>query len=105
MFISGYWAFLKIEAFKKLVLIGLPLVLATIWGVFNVPNDPSRSGKAVVKVNGIIRLVIELVLFGFGSFFFYDLNKPIHAIYFSLAFILHNIVGYQRILWLVKQKV
>lgn len=36
---------------------------ATLWGVFAVPNDPSRSGKTVVRTPGAIRLALELTLF------------------------------------------
>src|SRR5580698_4104056 len=42
--------------------IAAPLVAATVWGVFAVPRDPSRSGKAPVRVSGGIRLVIELAV-------------------------------------------
>ncbi len=40
------------------------VTVATLWGVFAVPGDPSRSGKTVVKTPGAIRLVLELGLFG-----------------------------------------
>ena len=40
------------------------VLTAAIWGVFAVPNDPSRSGKTVVVTPGLVRLLIELSLFG-----------------------------------------
>ena len=42
-------------------IVGIGLT-AAIWGVFAVPNDPSRSGKTVVVTPGIVRLAIELGL-------------------------------------------
>ena len=61
----GAWAkaqFLGTPGFILMILI--PLLAATIWGVFNVKGDPSRSGKAPVSVPGLVRLLIELVFFG-----------------------------------------
>ena len=46
--------------------IGLPLIAAIVWGTFAVPNDPSRSGEAPVVTSGILRLLIELLIFGIG---------------------------------------
>jgi hypothetical protein len=39
---------------------------ASMWGVFNVPGDPSRSGRAPVPVPGWARLVLEVSLFVAG---------------------------------------
>ncbi|MEX2373053.1 MAG: DUF2568 domain-containing protein, partial [Dehalococcoidia bacterium] len=48
-----------------LAVIALPVLAAALWGVFNVPGDPSRSGSAPVIVPGGLRLAVEfLVLFG-----------------------------------------
>ena len=43
--------------------IGLPMTLAAIWGIFAVPNDPSRSGSAPVAIPGIYRLILEFAAF------------------------------------------
>lgn len=43
--------------------LGLPIIAAAVWGIFNVPGDPSRSGKAPVPVPGSVRLVIEGAIF------------------------------------------
>ena len=50
-----------------LAMTGLPFVGATLWGVFAVPGDPSRSGSAVVAVPGWCRLLLELSVFAGGA--------------------------------------
>lgn len=56
---------------KYLLAIGLPIIAATIWGVFRIPNDPN---PAPVEVPGIIRLGYELFLFGFSTWALYGMG-------------------------------
>ncbi len=49
---------------QYLLAIGLPVIAATIWGVFRIPNDPN---PAPVEVPGIVRLAYELFLFFFAT--------------------------------------
>ena len=61
----GIWGFEQSESWFRLVLaFGLPVILAVIWGIFAVPNDPSRSGSAPIITAGYIRLIIEFGIFG-----------------------------------------
>jgi hypothetical protein len=46
--------------------IGLPILMVAVWGIFNVPGDPSRGGGAPVPISGLVRLLIEVVFFGFA---------------------------------------
>ena len=63
------------------------VVLMTLWAVFAVPGDPSRSGNAPVPVPGALRLALELlVLFG-GAWAF-------HAGGYSKA--LNHLVAHRR---------
>ena len=82
---------------------GLPILAAVVWGVFNVPNDPSRSGKAPVVVPGIIRLTIELMLFALAIWALYDLSYTRYSWILGVVVIMHYIASYDRILWLIKQ--
>ena len=53
------WGWNQSEGWFRLFLaIGIPLFLVVVWGVFSVPNDPSRSGAAPVITAGFIRLII-----------------------------------------------
>ena len=81
----------------------IPILLAAAWGTFNVPNDPSRSGKAPIKTPGIIRLILELSFFTFGTWCLFDLQYTNISILFSTIVIGHYAVSYDRIKWLVLQ--
>ena len=83
--------------------LGMPVIAAVIWGTFAVPDDPSRSGKAPVPVPGIVRLLLELMLFAGATAGLIDLEATTLAIVFAAVFILHYIVSYDRIIWLLKQ--
>ena len=60
--VAGYWGWSVSEGFTRfLLLLGVPLLLAVVWGTFAVPSDPSRSGRAPIPVPGVVRLLIELI--------------------------------------------
>lgn len=51
--------------FSTSAAVAAPVFAGVAWGLYNVPGDSSRSGKAAMPVPGIVRLAIELlVLFG-----------------------------------------
>lgn len=81
----------------------LPIIFMAIWGVFAVPYDPSRSGKAPVPVPGWLRLLIEIGLFTMAVLVLYDSGNFETAVVFGIICLLHYIVSYDRILWLLKQ--
>ena len=83
--------------------IGLPIIAATVWGVFNVPDDPSRSGVAPVVVPGVIRLAIELAFFALATWTLHDLNHTSLSWLLGTVVIIHYLVSYNRVIWLVKQ--
>lgn len=59
---AGYWGFATFDNWpmKLICGIGLPLVMATVWGVFRVPND---GGPPTVRVAPRVRLALEFVFF------------------------------------------
>ncbi|MFL7871290.1 MAG: YrdB family protein [Anaerolineales bacterium] len=85
-----------------ILMITLPLFAAVVWGVFNVPGDPSRSGKAPVPVPGIVRLFIEFDIFGSATWALFSLN-PTYGWIFSLVVLAHYALSYDRIAWLLKR--
>jgi len=104
LFSTGYWGWKMHSGITRFILmLLLPLVLAAIWGIFSVADDPSRSGKTVVAVSGIIRLIIELSFFAFGSWAIYKTGYPNIAWIFLVITIIHYLISYDRILWLLKQ--
>ena len=83
--------------------IGAPLGAAAVWGIFNVVDDPSRSGAAPVRVAGWIRLVLELVVLvggaiSIGFVWGWRLGFGVLAL-----IVLHYIVSRRRVRWLMQQ--
>jgi len=104
LFIMGLWGWKQSQGMTAFLLaLILPILLAVIWGVFAVPDDPSRSGKAPIVTPGIIRLVIELGIFIISSWALYDMGYTMMSIVFSLLVGLHYIISYDRIKWLLSQ--
>ena len=101
----GIWGF-RLSAIwtQYLFVILLPLMFALIWGVFAVKNDPSRSGKTVVSTSGLIRLIIELGLFGAATWMMFDLDFVILGWIYGAVVLLHYVISFDRIGWLLKQK-
>jgi hypothetical protein len=100
----GIWGWRQSDNWLRFVLaLGLPIILAAIWGTFAVPNDPSRSGAAPVVTNGYIRLFIEFAFFSLGTCALYNIGYIKYSIVFAVAVILHYAVSYDRIMWLIKQ--
>ena len=88
----------------KLVLAALmPALFAGIWGIFAVPNDPSRSGAAPIPIAGTARLLLELGMFAIASLCMLSLQYGYLALAFDIAIVLHYITYYERILWLLRQ--
>ena len=99
----GVWAKAQFSgALGFILMIALPLIAAAVWGTFNVVGDPSRSGKAPVPVPGLIRLMIELDILGFGAWALYSLN-PTYGGIFAIVTLVHYILSYDRIIWLLKR--
>lgn len=99
---TGLWGWKYGDGWTRLALaLGIPIVLAIIWGTFNVPDDPSRSGTAPIVTPGLIRLVIELGIFGFAVWALFDMGFMKMSLILALAVLLHYMVSYDRILWLL----
>ena len=100
------WGFgLTENPIRILPAILLPVGFALVWGVFAVRDDPSRSGKTVVPTPGVIRLILELGLFAAAAWMWIDLGYSLPAWIFSAAVLLHYVSSYDRVSWLIKQKI
>lgn len=100
----AYWGWSQHSGLLRFVFaIGVPLLAAVLWGVFAVPEDPSRSGEAPVPVPGIVRLVLELAIFGFAAWALYDSGKPILGLILAIVVIIHYAFSYDRLAWLVRR--
>ena len=98
----GIWGWKQSDSWFRFVLaIGLPIIIAVIWGTFAVPNDPSRSGSARVITAGFIRLIIEFGIFGFAIWSLSDIEWYRISLIFGIVVMAHYIVSYDRVCWLL----
>ncbi|MCE1254685.1 MAG: YrdB family protein [Anaerolineae bacterium] len=97
----GVWGWYKGEGWLRFGLaLFIPLLFAALWGIFRVPGDP---GTAPVPTPGIIRLAFELVYFSLATWALYDAHFATLAWVQGILVVLHYIVSYDRILWMIKQ--
>lgn len=98
----GMWGWkLTTSGWRLILVILIPLSLALIWGTFNVPGDPSRSGEAPVVVSGLLRLVLELFIFFLASAAIFQLGHPNHCWLFAGLVLMHYALSYDRLTWLL----
>jgi hypothetical protein len=81
--------------------IGLPLVMAAVWGTFRVNGDPK---EAPVAVPGIVRLALELAFFGGAVTLLAAAGQSRPAVIFGAVIAAHYAISYDRIAWLLQQK-
>ena len=100
----GYWGWHQSDGPLRYVLaLGIPLIAAAAWGIFAVPNDPSRSGQAPVPVSGLVRLGLELVFFCFATWALFDLGLTTLGWAMGIVVLIHYGTSYDRLQWLMKQ--
>jgi hypothetical protein len=100
----GFWGWNQGEgALRFLLAFGIPVIAVVMWGVFAVPNDPSRSGNAPIATPGILRLALELIFFSFASWTLYSAGTTTASWIFVIVTLVHYILSYDRLYWLIKQ--
>ncbi len=99
----GLWSYrLTNTSWKYVLVLFIPLLIALVWGLFNVPGDPSRSGAAPVVIPGMVRLIIELVIFSFASWALFQTGHNRWSIIFLAVVIGHYLFSLDRITWLTQ---
>ena len=81
--------------------LSLSIGAATAWGLFNVPGDRSRSGRAPVQVPGAVRLLVELLVLGGGAVGWSLAGPSWFAVAYSVVLVLHYLVSWDRVGWLL----
>lgn len=81
--------------------IGVPLAAAVTWTTFNVPDDPSRSGRAPIEVDGRIRLAVELAVLGSGAVAIWWAGHPALAVGYATAVVVQYATALDRVNWLL----
>ncbi len=101
----GYWGWKNYDGALQYILgIGLPIFMTIIWGTFAVPDDPSRSGKAPIPISGFVILLIEITFFALAVWALYDLKQDKLSYILGGIVIIHYLVSYDRISWLLSRK-
>lgn len=85
---------------RYLLCIGTVVLLAALWGTFRVPGDP---GKVPVAVSGLFRFLIEMLFFGAATSAAHVSVSPRAGLIFGALVLIHYLLSYDRILWLLKQ--
>ena len=102
--ITALWGWNQSEGWLGFILaLFLPMLLALIWGVFTVPDDPSRSGKAPIVTRGLVRLAIEFGIFAFATRPLYDMGYVILSMVFGVFASFHYAISYDRVHWLLSR--
>ncbi|MBN2115585.1 MAG: YrdB family protein [Anaerolineales bacterium] len=84
----AYWGF-KTQSgwFMKILLgIGLPVLIAVLWGTFMAP-------KATRPLSGAPRLTLELVLFASGAVALFASGKPALGWAYVITLIVHEVLS------------
>ena len=105
LFSFGSWGWSRSpRGLAVALLVALPVLGAAIWGVFAVPNDPSRSGRAPVRVPGAVRLAIEILIFAAAAACLFGVYQIYIGLTFSGVTVLHYAFSSDRIRWLLQQR-
>jgi len=96
----GVWGW---QTYGLAAAIVTPAVAATLWGVFAVPDDPSRSGKTVVPVPGWLRLILELAILYGATWALYSVDQVMLSAVLAASITFHYLVSVDRLAWLMKQ--
>lgn len=101
--IAGWAMTLTDDWSRYAIATGLVLGVLTVWGVFNVPGDPSRSGNAPLRVPGVLRLLVELLVLGGGAACTALAWHVAAGAVFGALVVLHYSVAWRRFAWLLQQ--
>ncbi|MBK8492816.1 MAG: YrdB family protein [Saprospirales bacterium] len=95
----GMWGYHKGEGWKGIVLaILLPVAGAAIWGIFRTVGD---HGRGLVETPGLIRFAMEMLFFTAAAWVLYDLGYQTSSFAFIAVSLLHYILSYDRVVFLI----
>ena len=102
LYALGRWGYARSDGAQRYALaIVLPLIAASVWGVFTVPGDPSRGKSGPVPVSGRVRLALEALFFAAGVWAFAGMGREAVALTFGACVCLHYVIGHARTRWLI----
>ncbi len=100
----GMWGWKLSDNWTRIIFsIAIPIFAMVIWGTFAVPNDPSKSGGAIIQVPGFIRLLIEFTFFYIASWMLKDIGLSKLSLWLAFFTLFHYVISYDRIIWLLSK--
>ncbi len=97
-----YWGWSQHDGILRVLLaVGLPLIAATLWGVFRVDNDPN---KALVIIPGVLRLLLEWGLFALAVALLAATGDWLTALIFALLVVIHYALSLDYLRWKIAQR-
>jgi hypothetical protein len=88
---------------RWLVALVLVSVAAGLWGTFRVDGDSGGDNEAPVRVPGIVRLVLELVVLLGGAVAVTWAGETTFGVVLAVLVIVHYLMTMRRVTWLVAQ--
>lgn len=88
---------------RWIAVVAVPLLAVAVWGVFNVPDDPSRSGAAPIEVPGWLRLSLELLILGGGAAALAASGQRGLGLVLALLIVMQYATSLSRVRWLLAQ--
>lgn len=87
-------------AWRYVLAFGVPLLMAVLWAVFRIPNDPTQPGgkKPIVTVPGRGRLALELAFFGFAVWAVFTSGRVLLGAALTFAILLHYFWSADRLI-------
>jgi len=82
----------------------LPVAAMALWVVFRTPGDESAGKEGFVAIPGWLRLIMELSLFLIAAFGAWWAGSRIAAETLLTFTVLHYVVTWQRVRWLLTGK-
>ncbi|NUO40842.1 MAG: DUF2568 domain-containing protein [Streptomyces sp.] len=87
---------------RYVAVVGIPVLVAVVWGVFATPDDASRSGDTVVATAGPLRLLLELAVFFGGAAAAYAAGAQNSALVLMIVLVAYHAASLDRIGWLLR---
>jgi hypothetical protein len=102
--IFAYWGWAQgTGVLRGVYALGLMSLAAVVWGGTAIQDDPTRSGRAYVRIPGVVRLLIELGFFGAAAWMLVDQGRTALGIAMGAIVLVHYALSYDRIAWLLRQ--
>lgn len=77
--------------------------VAVLWATFRVPGDSGAANDAPVRVPGVVRLVLELVVLLGGAVAVTYAGETVPGVVLALAVVGHYATTLPRVGWLLRQ--